>query len=102
MKLKILVVSAVLSLSFRAHAESGEAIFKKNCIMCHGADGKGQTKMGLKMGAADLTSNDIQSLSDAALAQTIHNGKSKMPPFSQTLSDADIAQVVQYIRTLRK
>ena len=39
-----------------------------------------------KLGAADLTSNDIQSLSDEALAQTVHNGKGKMPAFDKDLS----------------
>lgn len=103
MKSKVLAVATMLSLSMLAFAQSpGEATFKKNCVMCHGADGKGQTKMGLKLGAADLTSNDIQSLSDEALAQSVHNGKGKMPAFGQTLSDAEIAQVIQYVRTLRK
>jgi mono/diheme cytochrome c family protein len=96
-------LAAVLVLSAFTLAENpGEAVFKKNCVMCHGADGTGKTKMGLKLGAADLTTNDIQSLSDDALAQSIHNGKGKMPPFDKTLTADEITQVIQYVRTLRK
>jgi mono/diheme cytochrome c family protein len=103
MTLRVLTAVAVLSSSALLVAQSpGEAVFKKNCVMCHGADGSGKTKMGQKVGAADLTSNDIQSLSDEALAQTVRNGKGKMPPFEKTLSADEINQVIQYVRTLRK
>ena len=103
MRSNVFALALVLCVSTLLHAESaGETVFKKNCVMCHGADGKGTTKMGLKLGAANLTSNDIQSLSDEALAQTIRNGKGKMPPFGKSLSDDEINEVVKYVRTLRK
>lgn len=103
MHAKRLAVAVVLFLSTFASAQSaGETVFKKNCVMCHGAEGNGKTKMGLKLGAADLTSMDIQSLSDEALAQTVRSGKGKMPSFEKTLSAADIENVVKYVRTLRK
>lgn len=94
---------ALVSFSTITFAQSaGQTTFKKNCVMCHGADGTGKTKMGQKLNAADLTSNDIQALSDDALAQTVRNGKGKMPPFDKTLSADEITQVVQYVRTLKK
>jgi cytochrome c6 len=100
---KVFAVALVISLSTFTLAQSaGEATFKKNCVMCHGADGTGKTKMGLKLGSADLTSNDIQSLSDEALAQTLRNGKGKMPAFDKTLTPEEITSVIQYVRTLRK
>jgi mono/diheme cytochrome c family protein len=100
---KVLAVSVLLSISTLTLAQShGEPVFKKNCVMCHGADGTGKTKMGLKLGAADLTSNDVQALSDEARAQTVRNGKDKMPPFEKTLTADEITSVIQYVRTLRK
>jgi mono/diheme cytochrome c family protein len=100
---KLFLAAALVSLPALALAQSaGEPVFKKNCVMCHGADGTGKTKMGVKLGAADLTSNDIQSLSDEALSQTVHNGKGKMPAFDKVLSPEEIASVIQYVRTLRK
>jgi mono/diheme cytochrome c family protein len=103
MRLKLLSTFVAVTLSSVAFAQSaGELVFKKNCVMCHGADGTGKTKMGQKLGAADLTSSDIQSLSDEALAQTVRNGKGKMPSFEKTLSPEEITNVIQYVRTLRK
>ena len=103
MTFRLFAVALVLSASAFVLAENpGEAVFKKNCVMCHGADGTAKTKMGQKLGAADLSSNDIQSLSDDAIAQTVRNGKGKMPAFGKTLSDDEVNQVVQYVRTLRK
>lgn len=103
MKIKLSTFGVVLVLSSLGFAQDpGAAVFKKNCVMCHGADGTGKTKMGLKFGAADLSSNDIQALSDEAIAQTVRNGKGKMPPFGKTLTDDEITQVVKHVRTLRK
>ncbi len=103
MTFKGLTCIALVSLSTLALAQSpGETVFKKNCVMCHGADGAGKTKMGVKLGAADLSSSDIQALSDEALAQTVRNGKGKMPPFEKTLTADEIQQVVQHVRTLKK
>lgn len=96
----IAVVLAISSLGFAQ--DPGAAVFKKNCVMCHGVDGAGKTKMGLKLGAADLSSNDIQALSDEAIAQTVRNGKGKMPPFAKTVTDDEITQVVKHVRALRK
>ena len=103
MRSKILTLVAVVSITNLAFAQSpGEPVFKKNCVMCHGADGAGKTKMGQKLGAADLTSNDVQSMSDEALAQSVRNGNGKMPSFEKTLSPEEITSVIQYIRTLKK
>jgi cytochrome c6 len=103
MNVKVSTIAVLLAVSSVGFAQDpGAEVFKKNCVMCHGADGTGKTKMGLKLGAADLSSNDIQSLSDEAIAQTVRNGKGKMPPFGKTLTDDEITQVVKHVRTLRK
>lgn len=103
MKVTSLAVMLVLLGSAFVQAQTpGETVFKKNCVMCHGADGTGKTKMGQKLGAADLSSSDVQALSDEAMVQTVHNGRGKMPAFGTTLSDDEINQVVKYVRTLRK
>lgn len=103
MTTKVSAIAVVLALSSLGLAQDpGAEVFKKNCVMCHGVDGTGKTKMGLKLGAADLSSSDIQALSDEAIAQTVRNGKGKMPPFGKTLTDEEITQVVKHVRTLRK
>lgn len=103
MRSRVIAVIALLSLSTLVLAEApGESLFKKNCAMCHGADGTGKTGMGVKLGAANLASSDVQSLSDAAIAQTIRNGKGKMPPFEKSLTPDEIDQLVHYVRRLHK
>lgn len=90
-------------LSVFACAEGpGEASYKGTCVMCHGEDGKGKTKMGLSLNAADLTSADVHAVSDAYIAQTIRKGKGKMPPFEASLTPEEITNIVQYVRSLHK
>ena len=72
--------------------------YKAKCAACHGADGSGKAAMGTK----DLGSADIQKMSDADLNAAITNGKGKMPAYKGKLTDAQITELVSYIRTLKK
>ena len=87
--------------SSSAMAQDAAATYKAKCAMCHGPDGKGSA-MGVKMGAHDFTSADVQKQTDAQLTDTITKGKGKMPAYSGKLSDADIKGLVTYIRGLAK
>ena len=80
---------------------SGADIFKAKCAMCHGADGSASTGMGKTMGLKPLSSPEVQNMSDADLTALITNGKGKMPAYKGMLSDADIAAVVKYVKTLK-
>jgi cytochrome c6 len=85
-----------------AQAAKGQDTFKAKCAMCHGADGAGATPMGKSMGLKDLGSSAIQGMSDADLNAAITNGKGKMPAYKGKLTDAQINDLVTYIRTLKK
>jgi mono/diheme cytochrome c family protein len=66
----------------------GMAVFRKNCITCHGADGR----LGLN-GAKDLTASKL------SLNERIHiitNGKNLMTPFKALLTEAEIKAVAEY------
>jgi len=80
----------------------GGADFKAKCAMCHGADGKGDTAMGKKFGLKDMGSAEVQAKSDADLTGIITNGKDKMPAYKGKLADAQISDVVKFIRTLKR
>jgi mono/diheme cytochrome c family protein len=80
-------------------APSGGAdLFRQNCAGCHGSDGRGTRKAG----TPDFTSRSIQSgLSDQQIIDTVKNGKpGRMPAWSGKLSDAQIAELASYIRSL--
>ena len=71
----------------------GQAIFQKNCVRCHGANGK----RGLN-GAHDLTKSNLNAFGRTYL---VTNGMGKMPAFGQKLTPAQVEQVVAYSLTLK-
>ena len=101
--LTVFVASAVSAL-----AGDAKASFESNCAKCHGADGKGQTKMGQRLGIKDYTDAKVQdALKDDAAIKAIKeglkdaDGKTLMKP-AEGLSDDDIKGLVAYIRTFKK
>jgi cytochrome c6 len=101
-----LVLSAILLIMISnlvwAEGSPGAATFKAKCVLCHGADGTGNTPLGKQLQAADLHSKDVQKHTDAELRKVIHDGQTNMPPFGDQLSDEEITQVLKYVRTLGK
>ena len=58
------------------------ANWKKNCASCHGQDGKGQTKMGKKLGANDYTDPAVQAgFTDEEAFKATKEGIVKIPLF---------------------
>lgn len=80
----------------------------KNCATCHGQDGAAKTKAARLCGAKDLTDAQYQkSFTDQAAFNDTKNGlivdgKTKMRPFKDKLSDEDINSLVTYVRGLAK
>ena len=91
-----------------AWAADAKATYEKDCAKCHGADGKGQTKMGKKAGAKDYTDAKVQAeLKDDAAFKAIKEGykdkagKEVMKP-AEGLSDDEIKGLVAYMRKFKK
>jgi cytochrome c6 len=82
--------------------------YTKECAKCHGADGKGQTKMGKQSGAKDYTDPKVQAeMDDAKAAKQIkegmkENGKEKMKAYADKFSDDDIKALIAHMRTFKK
>ena len=81
---------------------SGADTYKNKCQMCHAADGSGDTPAGKAMKALPFNSSGVLKTSDSELIAMVENGKGKMPAFEGKLTDAQIKDVVAYIRTLQK
>lgn len=93
----------LLLLAVPAVQAQGEAAknFQDNCAVCHGDNGNGDTPAGKMMNAADLRSPAVQKQTDAALTESIANGKNgKMPAWAATLKSAEIKDLVAYVRRL--
>ena len=80
----------------------GEGIFKAKCVLCHGADGSGNTTLGKQLQAANLRSKEVQKKTDVELHKIVHDGNNNMPPFGDQLTDDEINQVIKYIRAMGK
>jgi cytochrome c553 len=106
---KLLLTLAILVASAGANwAADAKAIYDKSCAKCHGADGKGGTTMGRKLGVKDYTDAKVQAeLTDEAAAKAIKeglkdkSGKTLMKP-AEGLSDDDIKALVAYMRKFKK
>jgi mono/diheme cytochrome c family protein len=107
---KILVLATILGFAaaLNASAADAKANWDSLCAKCHGAEGKGDTKIGQKLGVKDLTDAKVQAdLKDEAAAKNIKeglkdaDGKTLMKPFD-TLSDDEVKALVQYVRSLKK
>jgi cytochrome c553 len=109
MKKNLTLAIAIIAVSaVSASAADAKATYEKDCAKCHGADGKGQTKMGQKLGAKDYTDAKVQAdMKDDAAFKAIKEGlKSKedkqlMKP-AEGLADDDIKGLVAYMRTFKK
>jgi cytochrome c553 len=109
MKKVFIITLAVLGAAcLSASAADVKENWEKVCAKCHGAEGKGDTKMGQKLSIKDLTDAKLQAeLKDDKAIKSIKegikdaDGKIKMKP-AEGLSDDEIKALVAYVRTLKK
>lgn len=80
----------------------GKKTYEQSCVVCHGTTGKGDgiAVTGLSKVPADHSSAAVQAQTDGALYWKIQTGNPPMPSYKQTLTDVQIWQLVNYIRTL--
>jgi len=72
----------------------GKKIYKQNCVLCHGADGK----LGAN-GSKDLTESTMNLEERKAI---IKNGKGKMIGLGALLDDNEIKAVAEFSMNLKK
>jgi mono/diheme cytochrome c family protein len=77
-------------------AAEGQDLFARQCAVCHGPDGTGK-QIGT-MQVPSLKRDDAVNATDERLFQIIAGGGIRMPPFRQTLTEAQIRSLVRYIR----
>lgn len=107
---KILLLTVMITSTALLSASAGDAsaTFEKTCAKCHGKDGKGETKMGAKLGIKDMTDAKVQAAftdeeAFKALKEGLKDkdGKLLMKP-AEGVNDDEIKALVSYVRTLKK
>jgi len=105
----ILAGGALAAIAALAIAAPVAENWENHCAKCHGADGKGQTKVGKKLNVKDYTDAKVQAeMKDADIIKitadgvTDKAGKEKMKAYKGELSDAEIKEFVGYIRKFKK
>lgn len=101
-------IAVILALTIiSATAGDAKALYEKSCSKCHGLDGKGNTKMGRKLGAKDYTDPSVQAAlkDEAAIKATREglkdkDGKDLMKP-AEGISDDEIKALVAYMRAFK-
>jgi mono/diheme cytochrome c family protein len=97
-----IAVIAAASSAESLHAQAGADTYKSKCMMCHAADGSASTPTGKMMKVPPFSSPDLIKASDTDLITATKNGKGKMPAYNGKLTDAQIKDVIGYVRTLQK
>lgn len=81
----------------------GKDLYSQHCKSCHGAKGKGDgPKSGkIDISCGDFTSADFAKKTDGELFWKTVEGRKPMPSFKEKLSDNEVWNIVNYIRTLK-
>jgi mono/diheme cytochrome c family protein len=78
-----------------APALDGGALYARNCSGCHGSSGQGGVGPKLSGGRTKIQFPDARTQ-----VLFVSNGSGRMPPFRNSLSQAEITAIVTYTRTL--
>ena len=107
-KLLVIGIAAMAVAALSARAADAKATYEASCLKCHGAEGKGDTKIGQKLGVKDFTDAKVQAdMKDDAIAKAMKegvkdaDGKVLMKP-ADSLSDDEVKALVGYVRGLKK
>ena len=103
-----LLSAAFLLGAARCPAAPAAENWENNCTKCHGADGKGLTKVGKKLQLKDYTDAKVQAeMKDEEMSKVITDGvtdkagKEKMKAYKAELSADEIKDLVAFVRKFK-
>jgi cytochrome c553 len=103
-----LLATVLVAAASSGYAAAAAENWDNDCAKCHGADGTGNTRIGKKYKLKDYTDGAVQAaMKDDEMLKAIkegvsEGGKDKMKAFKDDLSDAEITDLVAYIRKMKK
>lgn len=86
-----------------ASNKAGKTIYDKTCASCHGKAGLGDgvKARALKTFPGDFSKAEYQDQTDGDHFYKTKTGRGEMPKYEGKLSDTDIWNVVNYMRTFK-
>lgn len=98
---------ALFTAAGSAYAATAAENFENSCTKCHGADGKGQTKMGKKLKVRDMTTDEYKHDLDEAKALTAlkegikQDGKEVKKSFAADYTDDELKALIAHVKSLK-
>jgi mono/diheme cytochrome c family protein len=90
-----LAQSPPLSKGWRFDEKGGEALYTRVCAACHQPDGKG----AVGAAAYPALAGDANLASAPYVEAVLLNGLRGMPPLGRLMSDEQVADVINYVRS---
>ncbi len=108
-KAVVFAVVLILTVAFsgvtagKGDAAKGKAVYAKRCGTCHGPEGERKEAVAkvMKVEIPHIGSKEVQAKSDDHLKKVVTAGQGKMKAVTG-LSDADVADLIAFMRTLAK
>jgi mono/diheme cytochrome c family protein len=87
-----------------ASTKAGQVLYTKNCASCHGKTGLGDgvKARSLKDFPGDFSKAEFQTQTDGDLFYKTKSGRAEMPKYEGKLTDNDIWNTVNYMRSFKK
>jgi mono/diheme cytochrome c family protein len=98
----LLGVLVLATTATAADAELGKKLWTQKCAMCHGADGKGDTRMAERLKAKIPDLGASAGKTDSELLKAISDGKRPMPAFGKSLKPEELEAVVHHAKGLAR
>ena len=96
---KITLVALMAATTMTTFAQGpGADNYKAKCAMCHAADGSASGPAGKAMKVPAFSTS---KQTEAEMIAETKAGKGKMPAFAGKLTDAQIKEVIAYVKTLK-
>lgn len=98
-----LLAAPSVDLALAGEASAGKALYDKQCVSCHAADGKGNPDIAKVLGdkGLNIVGPETTKKTDAQLLKIITEGAGKMPP-SKGLSKEEEKAILSFTRGLGK
>ena len=100
MKQVVLALALTAAGAFAADAKKGQEVFEANCGVCHSAGADEKMGPGFKGLFKKAEMRNKKKPTDATVQAMIDEGGNGMPGFADSLTKAEKADLLAYLKTL--